>query len=120
MRPISSFLCDQEVILALNTWGTDLDGSRIVASTQVVDQVPAAVLPGKGQRRVDIEPESGNRRVTEFTPITIQFDSDACLHIDDTIAWTDAADQAHVYLVVAYGPVAGQSGAWVATCEERA
>ena len=120
MRPISSFLLDQEVSLTLNAWGTDLDGGRIVASTMTEHCVPAAVLQGKGQARVQVDPETGDRRVTEFTPITVQFDCNVCLNIHDLILWTDAADVDHVYLVVAYGPVAAQPGAWVATCEERA
>ena len=120
MRPISSFLLDQEVTLTLNTWGTDVDGSRVVASTVIKPEIPAAVLPGKPQRQYHIEPETGIRRMTEWTPVTVQFDGNVGLHLEDLIDWTDESDVDHTYLVHGYSPLAGQPGAWVATCEERA
>jgi hypothetical protein len=119
MRPVSDFLIDQEATLTLSAWDTDADGGRMLASTIVRRWVPCAYLPGKGQRFVVDDPSTGLRRVTQVIPIGFGFTEDYGIHIDDLVTWTDESDVTHVYQVTSYGQPAGQSGWWVATCEER-
>jgi hypothetical protein len=123
MMPVSDFLLDQTVDLTRTVWTTaspaDPDGGRMPSSQTVVRDVPAAVLPGSPRYLTTDDPATGLRRVTIVWPVSVLFGSDVGLHADDLVAWTDAADVGHTYQVKGYGPVAGQPGLWVATCEER-
>lgn len=119
MRLLSGRMCDDEVTLTFRTWGQDADASRVVASTRVVDQVPAVVLPGPGKTTREIAPETGLTRVTRTTPYTFEFDIDVGLAIEDLITWVDESGVTHQVLVDAYSQPAGRSGCWVASGEER-
>ena len=119
MRPVSSRLIDDSVSLTLNAWGTDADGSRVIAGTTIRYDVPAAVLAGRGRTEVEHSPESGLSRVTHITPYVVGFEEDVGLSVHDLVAWTDDGDATHTLLVIDYGQPAGRPGFFAAQCEER-
>jgi hypothetical protein len=119
MEP-TPFLIDDTVKLTLNTWGRDADGSRIVASTVAVPDVPCVVLPGPPRVERKTDPDTGLDRVTRATPYTVEFPLDVGLNVEDLITWVDPADRTHTLIVAGYNPPAGRGGFWVAACEEHA
>ena len=123
MRSPSSRCWPHEVTLTRNTWGTDADGGRQVASSATVEQVDCSVQQGEPREEITVEPETGLRRVTQIIPAEIIFPENPRLNADDLITWIDSDGgpdtETHIYQVKGTINAAGLRSVWRVRAEER-
>jgi len=107
-----------KVTITYNTWGTDIDGGRMVTSSRILAQVPCFVQPGKARTIVDTSDERGFRRVTEIVPTRVFFVSNVSVNIHDLIQWVDGMNVKHNYAVIGFIEPGGLNSFWRADCQE--
>ena len=103
MRSPSSRCWPHEVTLTRQIWGQDGDGGRVITGSQTGQQVDCSVQPGKPERLVTTDPDTGLRRITQIVPCEVIFPENPRLNTDDLVTWTDYDSsengETHVYQV---------------------
>lgn len=119
MRKPSARCQPHRCAITYNTWSTDGDGGRSVASTRSIGGVPCFVQPGRSETIIETSDEGGLRRVTQVSPGHVYFVDDIQLREHDLIRWVDPIGVTHVYLVIGYNPPCATNVCFDASIEER-
>jgi hypothetical protein len=112
-----------DVKITYNTWGSDVDGGRIVASTTTKPSVPCFVQPSAPpQSRMRSAADVGDRRITHVLYWTCRFRQNPNLNVDDIVTWIDKDNgnsTTHNIVVTGWLPETGLHCIWVVVGEER-
>jgi hypothetical protein len=123
MRQPSSRCFPHTVIITHNTWGTDPDGGRIVTATDVITDVVAFVQQDEPQELIEVNEETGDRRVTQIVPTKILFAENPQLSLHDLVTWVDfdtgLDPTTHLIRIFGSRNVIGLASVWQAIGEER-
>lgn len=111
-----------EVSITRNTWGEDLDGGIMPASSVTYADWPCFVQAEAPKSVAEDDIGTGLRRHTKVTPYAIQFREDPKLSIDDQITWIDDTGDdvpgVHFITVTGNQDVLGLRGVWEVKGEE--
>lgn len=104
------------VSITRNTWGQDLDGGRMIASSVTFSGWAAFVQQEPGRHELDDSPEIGLRRSSQVKPFLIDFRENPHLKVDDTVTWIDDTGDdnpgVHVIQVNNVSNMIGLRGTW--------
>lgn len=121
MRKPSSRMRPTQVTLLHHTWGKDVDGGRVIASTITTPNIFCSIQPGDPVTSVD---ETG--RWTTENHFTLNFSNDPGLNPHDEITWkestlTEMGTSLRVHNLVVRGTAnrMGRGSTFAVPCVER-
>ena len=112
-----------EVSITRQTWNTDVDGGRMIASQVTYAEWPAFVQSDGGKVEIEDDIEKGERRVSYVQPFTVDFRENPKLNVHDIVTWIDDtgddSPEVHVIQVTGSTDLMGLRGVWEVSGEER-